>query len=153
MSVVLPRYILDASIAMMWMFVDEDHVAEARAILRDFQRGDFSLLAPDHLYHEVINALRTGIRMRRITADDARAAVQDFLALSIPTVSGSSLYTNAFEYALRFDCAYYDGLYLVLAENENCPIIHADRRLRNTLDGRFPRELWIQDYTSIERDN
>jgi predicted nucleic acid-binding protein len=46
----------------------------------------------------------------------------------------------------RYDCSYYDGLYLALAEAARCPFVYADQRLRNTLAGRCPRAMWIEDY-------
>jgi predicted nucleic acid-binding protein len=66
LSASLPRYIVDASVAIKWLFDDEDFTSEARSVLLAFQEGRIDLLAPDHLYHEVLNALRTGVRMRRV---------------------------------------------------------------------------------------
>jgi predicted nucleic acid-binding protein len=139
------RYIIDASVAIKWLFDDEDFTSEARSVLLAFQEGRIDLLAPDHLYHEVLNALRTGVRMRRVRADDAEEAVHDFLDLAIPTVAGRSLFVAGFTYALSYDCAFYDGLYLTLADQAGCPLLHADRRLHNALQGRFSREFWIED--------
>ena len=148
MSTSLPRYIVDASIAIKWLFDDEDFTAEAREVLLAYQTGHLDLLAPDHLYHEVLNALRTGVRMQRLDAHDAEEAMHDFLALAIPTVAGPRLIVAGFRYALNYDCAFYDDLYLALADQADCPLMHADRRLRNTLQGRLPNELWIVNYTS-----
>lgn len=148
MSVALPRLVVDASIAIKWMLDDEDHVSEARGVLRDYNSGLTTLIAPDHFHPEAINALRTSIRMRRFTGEDARAMLLDFLSMSIPTVAGAPLYAYAFEISLKYDCAFYDGLYLALTESENCPFVHADRLLRNTLAGRFNHELWIEDYAA-----
>lgn len=78
--------------------------------------------------------------------------MRDFLRLEIPTISGSDLFALGFEFALRFDCAFYDALNLALADQAECPFVHADRRLRNTLNGRFARELWIEDYEPIRRE-
>jgi predicted nucleic acid-binding protein len=146
LSGALPRFIIDASVAIKWLFDDEEFAQEARSILLSFQIGMIDLLAPDHLYHEAINALCTGVRTRRIGVPDAEAAVRDFLQMGIPTVAGTNLFPVGFRYALQFDCAFYDGLYLALADQSGAPFLHADRRLRNTLGGRFANELWIGDY-------
>ena len=89
MSVTLPRYIVDASIAIKWLLDDEDLTLESREILFEFQEGQIDLLAPDHLYYEVLNALRTVhmMRMGRLDARDAEDAVHSFLSLAIPTVA------------------------------------------------------------------
>ena len=146
MSATLPRYIVDASIAIKWLLDDEDFTAEARAILDAFQEGEVDLLAPDHLYHEALNALRTGVRMERLRAHDAEEVMHAFLDLGIPTVVGSALFVPAFGIALAYNCAFYDGLYLALANETGSSLVHADRRLLNTLQGRFTGELWIEDY-------
>jgi predicted nucleic acid-binding protein len=52
----------------------------------------------------------------------------------------------AVDYAARFNCAFYDALYLVMAHTFECHFVHADHRLHNTLAGRFPREAWIEAY-------
>lgn len=95
MSATIPRYVVDASIAIKWFSNDEEFIAESRQLLYAYREGLVSLIAPDHLYHEVLNALRTEMRMKA-----------------------------------------------------DCPLAHADRRLRNTLRGQFTHELWIDDYTS-----
>lgn len=146
MTGVATRYIVDASIAIKWLFDDEDYSDEAKSILLAFQSGSIHLLAPDHLYHEVLNALRTGVRMRRVTTDYAIDAMRDFLQLAVPVVDGPSLFSAGFNASLEYDCAFYDGLYLALADQAQCPLLHADRRLHNTLRNQFLNELWIGDY-------
>jgi predicted nucleic acid-binding protein len=102
------------------MFDDEDHVAAARSILWGYQSGTVSLLAPDHLHHEVLNALRTAVRMERVTAELAEASAADFLDLNIPTAGSPRLYPAGLRTALAFGCAFYDGLYVSLANEAGC---------------------------------
>ena len=124
MSASPSRYVLDASIAIKWLFDDEDFTAESRDVLLAFQEGQIDLIAPNHLYHEVLNALRTEVRMQRLRADDAEEAMHDFLDLAVPTVDGPSLFVASFTYALSYDCAFHDSLYLTLADQAGCPLIH-----------------------------
>ncbi len=146
MSAAAPLLVVDATIAVKWLFDDEDYVASAIDILTRFESGAIDLAAPDHLQHEVLNVVRTGVRIQRITVGDAQELVSDFLDLNVPTFTGAVLFRSGFELALRYDCAFYDALYLALAEQANCPFVHADRRLHNTLAGRFKHEFWIEDY-------
>lgn len=139
----LPRFVLDASIAIKWYLNDEDHVVDALAVQADFTTGRILLVAPDHIRYEVTNALRTAERRGRLTALQAHTAARNFLAVSIPTVNDDTLLISGLTYALRYDCALYDGLYLALADIADAPFLHADVRLRNTLQGRFARERWI----------
>jgi predicted nucleic acid-binding protein len=138
--------VVDASIAIKWMLDDEDRSNEARAILVAYRQDQINLIAPDHFEHEVMNAIRTAVRMNRLPAGQAQALIQDFLSLSVPTVAGHGLFVRGFDYALHFDCAFYDGLYLALADRIGCSFVHADQRLRNTLHGAFSRELWIDNF-------
>ncbi|RIK46867.1 MAG: hypothetical protein DCC58_01710 [Chloroflexi bacterium] len=146
MSASAQRYVIDASVAIKWLFNDEEHTEEAVAALLALQAGRITVVAPDHLHHEVASAIRTATRMHRIAAADADATLQDFLQIGIPLATGAGLVVAGLRSAIQYDCAYYDGLYLALAERADCPLLHADRRLRNTLAGRFLRELWIEDF-------
>ena len=128
MSTGLPRHIVDPSIAIKWLFDDEDFMAEAGDVLLSYQAGYLDLLAPGHLYHEVSNARGRGVRMRRLEVSDAEKAMLNFLDLAIPTVAGPRLSVAGFRHALSYDCAFYDGLYLALGDQVGCPLMHADRR-------------------------
>jgi predicted nucleic acid-binding protein len=140
------RFVVDASVVMKWHLRDEQHVAEADAILADLLNGNILLVAPDHLRYEVPNAIRTAVLTNRLTALDGQTAIEAFFGWQLPTAGGDGLIMAAYDIALRFGCALYDGLYLALADLISAPLVHADRRLHNTLAGRFQHELWIEDY-------
>lgn len=147
-----PRYILDTSIALKWYLNDETHVEQSRALLLLFNQQRIELLAPQHIHYEVANALRIAVNRRRLSELHGRRAVDSFFALDVPVVSDISLILHSWEMASRYGCAVYDGLYVALAETTGLPFIHADRRLHNTLKGRFPHELWIEDFDSGSPD-
>lgn len=146
MSPPIPRYVIDASVAIKWLFTDEEHVEPATNALIALQTRRITAIVPDHLHYEVASAIRTAVRMRRVAVTDAATTLRDFLDIDLQPARGSGLLRAGLESALRYDCAYYDGLYLALADQADCLLLHADRRLRNTLAGRFPRELWIEDF-------
>ena len=148
-AVATPQFVVDASIAMKWQFGDEEHAFEAERILTDFEQNRIILIAPDHLRYEVANALRTAVRTGRMSSADAREALDAFLQLGIATYRDDEMIRRGFDLAIQYDCAAYDGLYLALAGFAQCALLHADRRLRNTLAGRFARELWIEDYVAV----
>ncbi|TAK33351.1 MAG: PIN domain-containing protein [Chloroflexota bacterium] len=68
------------------------------------------------------------------------------MSLPIRTIHSPSLIRRGAEYAIRYQCTFYDALYLALAETAGLRFIHGDGKLRRTLRGRFPLELWIEDY-------
>jgi predicted nucleic acid-binding protein len=142
----VPRYVIDASVAVKWHLRDEPNIIAADFLLRDFRANRIYLLAPDHIRHEIASALRKTLRTRRMTPGQARAAVSRFLSLQIPTINDDDLILAGFDQAARFGCSLYDGLYLALAEISNCPVIIADQRLHNAIAGKFPLALWIDNY-------
>jgi predicted nucleic acid-binding protein len=144
------RYVVDASIARKWYLHDELHASEARALEDDFGAGAVRLIAPDHVRYEIANALRVAERSRRITGELAKGSLTRFLVSPIELVESNQLLLAGFDYAAIYGCAVYDGLYLALADMAQCPLVHADRRLHNTLAGTFARELWIEDYTPAQ---
>ncbi len=139
-------HVVDASVVMKWFLPDEVFAQEALAVLFALQDGEPSLVAPNHLYYEVANVLRTSVIRSRLTDEEARHSLVACLALPVITYGNRDLVLRGFDMAQRFGCAAYDGLYLAAADELGCPLIHADRRLRDTLSGAFERELWIQSF-------
>jgi predicted nucleic acid-binding protein len=142
----LPLYVVDASVAVKWCLQDEEDIDAADALLDDFLDGRIHLLAPDHIRYEVPSAVRNALRTDRLTETEGQEAIAEFLNWPLPTVGNSALIQSAYEQALRFGCALYDGLYLALAGATGGTFVHADNRLRNSLGDRFPRAMWLTDY-------
>lgn len=140
------RYVIDASVAIKWHLRDEQFVDESDALLADMLDGRVVLIAPDHIRYEVANAIHTAVRMDRLSEADGRLALEQFLEWQLPTATGDGLIIAAYDIARRFGCALYDGLYLALADHIGAPLVHADRRLHNTLNLQFAHERWIEDY-------
>jgi predicted nucleic acid-binding protein len=138
--------VVDASVAARWFLLDENLVAESHRVLEDVQADTIAMIEPGHFQIEVGNAVRNALRSKRLIDDSARRALAILAALPAYMVPLDTLLASGFDTALRFDCALYDGLYLALAEQLDCPFIHADRRLRNALRGRFAQEVWIREY-------
>ena len=145
----VPLYVIDASVAVKWHLPDEQDGDAAVAILADFREGRTALVAPGHFRYEVPSAIRNALRTDRLTPSEGRGAIAAFFVVQVPTVDDNALIEAGYDQALRFGCSLYDGLYLALAENLGCPLVHADKRLRNTLGTRFPRVLWLGDYAPL----
>ena len=137
---------LDASVAVAWHFRDEQFSQLARQILRSVIAGDIRLIAPQHLWYEVPNAITVAAQRRsRMSEAEARLALAEFLALDIPAIADESLVLAAQDVAFQRGCAFYDALYVALAERLNLPLLTADRRLFELL-APHPLVLWIADY-------
>lgn len=137
--------VLDASVAVKWYLQDEDFSAEAATIRDDLAAARITVV-PDHFRVEVGNAIRNALRPNRLTVATARQAMTTLATLPIYPVPLDDLIVPGIDAAVHHDCTLYDALYLSLADRLSCPFVHADRRLHNTLAGRFEREFWIEDY-------
>jgi predicted nucleic acid-binding protein len=143
----LPRYVVDASVATKWHLRDEQYTSQADAVLAAYRDGRIDLVAPDHFRYEVPSAVRNALRTGRLTVEQARTAIADFLAWQIPTVGGDALILAAYDQATRFGCSLYDGLYLALADAAQCPLVFADHRLRNAIGVNVEAVIWLEDWT------
>lgn len=144
-----PTYVVDASVIGKWFLhglPDEQYIQPALSLLSNFEAGRISLIGPAHLHYEVPSILCKAIGSRRISASKATDAVDAFQSLTIRMVYSPSLIRFGVSHAIHYQCTLYDALYLALAETAGLRFIHADSKLRRTLRGRFPSELWIENY-------
>lgn len=122
------RAVVDASVAVKWHLPDELHAQHAQALLADYRDGRVELLAPDHIRHEVANAINVAVLTNRLSPAQGATAIDEFLAWQIQFVRDDDLVVLGYGYAQRYGCAYYDALYLALADRTACPFVRADRR-------------------------
>lgn len=146
-----PLYVVDATIVGKWFLravPTEDYTHEAEAVRRHFNEGRLTLTAPYHIRYEVPSIVTKAVGAGRIpNSTSEQQLIQFFLYFEdVPTPRDTPLSLAAHRLAVRYRCTYYDGLYLALAERHSVPFIHADGRLRRSLNGGFPFELWIEDY-------
>ena len=143
-----PLFVVDASVVTKWHLLDEPSARQSQAILIDFREGRLDLVAPGCIRYEVPSAIRKTLRTRRLTSNQARASIQAFLDLRFPTIDEDELVLATYELTIRIGCSFYDGMYVALAEGPECPLIHADLRLRNALDGHPTKAVWPDDWPS-----
>lgn len=138
---------LDASVAATWYLTDEQFVAECRVLFDRFVAGSLGVIAPLHIQYEVPNAIMVATRRQppRLSEQQARAAIRDFIDLGVPTVHDEALVLAAMGLAYQHGCAFYDGLYLALSERLSRPLLTADNKLYQVV-GHLPNVVWIGDY-------
>ncbi len=144
----IDRLVVDASVAAKWHLPEQDeaHSDRALALLTQFQDGNLDLLAPAHIRFEVpsvlaVATIRTPVRL---TPDQAQAANDAFIALPLITFDDSTLLSSAFPLTTQYGLAYYDAVYLALAQREQAPLITADRRAHARIAG-LPGVMWLAD--------
>ena len=139
--------VVDASVVVKWHLPDEELADVAVLVLRRFGAGTLELYAPAQIRFEVPAAITiaAGGRAPRITAEQCREAVEEFLALELTTVDRDELILAALPLVHRYGIAFSDALYLALAQDLGIPLITADRRLYERLRG-LPHLLGLGTY-------
>ncbi len=117
--------VVDACIAMAWIFEDErDAYAFASAEHVAVNGG----VAPVLWRWEVQNALLTALRRRRISHDEVAAHLEDLQALPI-SFDGSAAFGVELALAREHNLTLYDAAYLELAMRRGCALATADADL------------------------
>jgi predicted nucleic acid-binding protein len=145
----LTRYVVDASVVVKW-FLLEDHTEAARSLLKE----EFTLFAPDLVRAEVGNVMWKRWRRDDVSAEAAEEALDHLERLPLRIRSSRRLMKPAWDVSRRFDRSFYYGLYVALAQRENCRLVTADRKLYNALSDDDLDEylVWVEDLDSTERE-
>ena len=125
--------IVDASVALKW-FVEEEGSSDAA----DLIAASNPRLAPDLIIPEVLNAAWKAFSrgfMVREQYDSIPRLLPDLFQDIVPT---KRLAPRAGALAWELNHPAYDCFYLALAEEQNLPLVTADRRLINrVVDTKF----------------
>ena len=150
MALDVPTLVVDASVAAKWYLPDEDYANQASALLGHFRQGKIKLVAPEQIRYEVPSAITVATRGRapRLTLEQGRRAIEEFLALELEALGDDDLVILAYEIAHEYGCAFYDALYLALAQELGVPFITADGRLFRRVRA-LPTVLWIGDFPAV----
>ena len=142
------EFVVDASVAARWYVNNPPYVQESRRVRTDFDEDRIAVVAPDNLLHEVTSVIHQAVFARRLSARRGREQLEHFMAREITWFETNELVLPAWDLSIRYGCSYYDAMYLEIARRYDCPFVHADGNLRRALNGRFPLEVWIEDYRS-----
>ncbi len=148
MASAVPRLVVDASVAVKWYLLDEDYADKSGALLSRFLRDEIELAAPEQIRYEVASAITVATRGRapRLTLEQGRRAIEAFLALDLETLGDDDLVLLAYDLVHEYGCAFYDALYLALAQEMGVPFVTADGRLYRRVRT-IPTVLWIGDFS------
>ncbi len=123
--------VVDASVVVKWL-VSEDYSDEAAGLLDSSK----TLAAPALVFAEVAHALWAMRRRGNIGMDDLGIAAETLLKapLSIPFTM-PQLTPGAARLALDLDHTVYECFYLALAIQTQYPLVTADQRFRDKVNG------------------
>ncbi len=119
------KKVVDASVVVKW-FLDEEGSKEALALREQHITGKITLVVPELLFIEVLNALRYKGGTQKSLAEANRALWNIQLHTERLT---SFLLEKASALATTQNLSLYDALYLALALLYGCPLVTADTSL------------------------
>lgn len=126
-------FVLDASVALAWIF--EDEATAGAEVILDRVAADGAVVPPVWPL-EVGNALQTAVRRGRIGPAYRDAALAEFGALPI-TLDNDALrhaWTTSLALADAHGLSLYDATYLDLAERRQLPLATLDGALRRAAE-------------------
>ncbi len=121
-------FVLDASVALAWCFVDET-TAETEAILD--RLADDAAIVPPLWEFEVANALLVAERRGRLSEFQTARFVELLARLPIHVDMTSSDMAKLLALGRQHELSAYDSSYLVLAERDGIPLATRDERHRS----------------------
>jgi len=122
-------FVLDSSVTLAWVYLDELTPATLRLSERVNQTGAW---VPMVWRLEVANSLQNSIRRRRIDAAFRDKALADLSVMKIATDMETDAYawSTTLHLADRLQLTPYDACYLELAQRRNLPLASLDKELR-----------------------
>jgi predicted nucleic acid-binding protein len=122
-------FVLDSSVTLAWVYLDELTPATLRLSERVNQAGAW---VPMIWRLEVANSLQNSIRRRRIDAAFRDKALADLSVMKIATDAETDAYawSTTLHLADRLHLTPYDACYLELAQRRALPLASLDKELR-----------------------
>ena len=120
----------------------------ADSLFEAFLGNQIELLAPDILLLEVANTLWKGSALlKQLRAEEVMSILHDFLTLPLNLQASNPLLSRALELSIKVRHPVYDILYCVLAMENDCEFVTADRILVEKLTANLP---FVRNLATIE---
>lgn len=130
------KYVLDASVALCWA-IPRPLTPKALQLRDEYQRKVHELLAPAIFLDEVASALTKAERQKEIAVGQAAPLYINVMNSPPALVPHATLIARAIDISSRTRSAFYDCLYVALAERQGCELVTADDKLVRNLQARF----------------
>lgn len=111
------RVVVDTSYVMSWLLPDEKSPKSVKE----------QMSAPELLVYEVVNALKTSVRRKRITGDIAQQLLFEFESWNIQYFKIDN--ELVLSLAIREELSGYDASYVYLANKLKCELLTWDKAL------------------------
>lgn len=128
--------VVEASVGIK-LFIREEGTNLAELVFAGLgEEPPVRLYVPDLFFVECANILWKYVRRFNYAADEARRDLNDLMQLNLAAVDTENLLAAAFDLAVENDLTVYDACYVALANLLELPLLTADKRLVNKMDGR-----------------
>lgn len=118
--------VLDSSVALKWIFADEDGAEHAVRVRDEHVAGTNEIAVPSLFFYEIANVLATKVKLSPEEALEAFELISDF-ELHVHELD-SPEYLEAMTLAMKHKISVYDASYHVLASRLGCRFLTADRK-------------------------
>ena len=107
------RYVVDASVGIKWLLREPDSIKALSLISERVER-----VVPDLFHSEIGNAIWKNVRTGKLSASEARSALQHLHAIRLTVIPVSTLMETTLDIARSYDRSFYDSSYIALAVQE-----------------------------------
>ena len=123
--------VADASLCGAWILDDEASAAADR-LLQDILSGQSHLIIPALWHYEMTNLLRSAVRRKRLSEDDAQTALETLAAIPLyqEDQPDPMARNRLFHLSRQFSLSAYDAAYLELADRLKIPLLTGDQALQ-----------------------
>ena len=125
--------VLDSSVALKWIFADEDGAEHAFRAREDHISGKNEIVVPNLFFYEIANVLATKVDL------SAEESLVGFDLIRSFELDARELSNTEFKEAMSLSMMYkvsaYEASYHVLAANLECPFLTADQKFWKKVDG------------------
>lgn len=121
------KIILDASFFLSYLLPDEEQAN--KEVFQKIIGGQATLLEPHLFCLEVLNALLSAHKSKRISASELKNLVSKFSKLTNIEYSLQINQNKVVALALKNHLSIYDAIYLYLKEESGCPLYSLDEKL------------------------
>jgi predicted nucleic acid-binding protein len=119
--------VLDASVALKWIFEEEEGGKEARLYKEGHVTGKEPVAVPSLFFYEIANVLATKTSLSTKDAAEAFSLIWNF---DVEVFSlGFDEFLEGMILSRQCGITLYDAAYVVLARKLGCPFVTSDRRL------------------------
>jgi len=118
--------VLDSSVALKWIFADEEGAEHAERVRDEHVSGKSEIAVPSLFFYEIANVLATKVKL---SAEEAMEAFELISAFEFDVHElDSSEMMEVMSFTMKHKVSAYDASYHVLASRLGCRFLTADRK-------------------------